>query len=72
MAGNIDEWVNEWYDIAYYSSTPGTRTLLAQLLEARKLTGEEIFGHIGLNSTRGMASNPSNAFDIGFRCAYPP
>ena len=74
MAGNVLEWVNDWYSESYYSVSPyanptgpdtGTRTLLR---------GGDWFNKSGLLRVayRFEAYEGGEFGNVGFRCAYPP
>jgi eukaryotic-like serine/threonine-protein kinase len=71
MAGNVSEWVNDWYDPIYYQSSPSLNPLGPDSGERRVLRGgsfnnrEHFLRIVGRN-----AYNPTDSYsDLGFRCA---
>lgn len=71
MAGNVLEWVADWYAEDYYARSPASNPLGPEGGEYRGLRGGSWFGY-GLNARvafRGRI-NPNAALgNIGFRCA---
>jgi formylglycine-generating enzyme required for sulfatase activity len=71
MAGNIFEWVNDWYGEAYYSSAPSSNPSGPESGQYRSVRGssfETDFDQI--ESAIRHYLNPSNhRRDTGFRCA---
>jgi formylglycine-generating enzyme required for sulfatase activity len=73
MAGNVWEWVADWYSEAYYKSSPPSNPLGIDQGRARVLRG----GSWNRDPADIRASNrvnyaPTyNNFDAGFRCAKP-
>jgi formylglycine-generating enzyme required for sulfatase activity len=71
MAGNVMEWVADWYDASYYSNSPSSNPLGPDSGQDRVLrssswldTGMEVF-----SASRG-ANDPTLKYDlVGFRCA---
>ena len=70
MAGNLSEWCWDWYDAAYYSSSPGTDPLGPASGFGRVSRG----GAWALNASGARCASrygnaPANGnYDFGFRC----
>jgi eukaryotic-like serine/threonine-protein kinase len=71
MAGNVEEWVMDWYDDAYYSQSPGSNPTGPSSGEYRVLRGGSFdFGISRLRSANRNEGSPSfSGSDSGFRCA---
>jgi eukaryotic-like serine/threonine-protein kinase len=68
MAGNVQEWVADWFGADYYNNSPASNPLGPNLGQYRVLRGGSSFGDV--RSTYRNFSAPSYVqSDIGFRCA---
>jgi formylglycine-generating enzyme required for sulfatase activity len=70
MAGNVWEWVSDWYDDTYYSYSPSSDPLGANSGTYRTLRGDSWWGYsYGVRSADRNPFVPSkSANNIGFRC----
>ncbi len=75
MAGNVWEWVADWYSESYYAASPSQNPLGPDSGQYRVLRGgswgSEIIGASALPS-RGRGSIDDWKNGIGFRCARLP
>jgi len=74
MAGNVREWVSDWYDESYYSSLPDRNPTGPTSGTARGLRGggwSDPPRRISTSARYKLELNQSG-FDIGFRCAAAP
>jgi len=71
MAGNVQDWVNDWYDYDYYSSSPERNPQGADSGEYRVLRGGVWYNQgDGIRSAvRYFNDPPSFSYDLSFRCA---
>ena len=77
MAGNVSEWVSDWYDRADYASLPLTNPIGPASGDARVLRGSAFSSDA--NDTNGLRTAARNAYPpdydteiFGFRCARSP
>lgn len=73
MAGNVWEWVLDWFDPGYYAGSPAENPAGAGDGEYRVVRGGSFPGGVGQIrvTTRGR-NLPGNGYNyVGFRCAKP-
>ena len=71
MAGNVSEWVSDWYSIEYYSISPLDNPTGPEDGDRRILRGGGLDSSpIRLRSADRLRNDPGNSyFNVGFRCA---
>jgi len=71
MAGNVWDWVNDWYDESYYVGSPGSSPPGPAAGTDKVLRGGAWYvGSTGLRTvTRYLAAPTTQGHYIGFRCA---
>lgn len=73
MAGNVWEWVSDWYSHSYYQDSPSANPLGPETGQYRIVRGGAwTFSGNDLHISRRVSSSPDTATDeTGFRCVIP-
>jgi len=72
LAGNVSEWVQDWYGSNYYASSPYQSPLGPEAGEYRILRGGSWFNSAhSLRTTFRLWNYPNlHSETVGFRCAH--
>jgi len=71
LAGNVYEWVTDWYSETYYENSPASNPLGPDTGEIRVLRGGSWFYSASSIRLRDRLDPIWANYDIGFRCSRP-
>jgi serine/threonine-protein kinase len=73
MAGNLKEWVADWYEMSYYGSSPSSNPTGPATGQYKVLRGGSWYSNEYLvrSSDRHWIEPDTREITIGFRCALP-
>lgn len=69
MAGNVSEWINDWYSHTYYQSSPSSNPLGPDTGQYRVMRGGSWYGGGFGAVTRDWNDSTNTSYSLGFRCA---
>ncbi len=70
MAGNVFEWISDWYNETYYQSSPSSNPLGPDLGQYRVQRGSSWDDEYYLRTTTRASISPDTViYFVGFRCA---
>ncbi len=69
MAGEVWQWVNDWYDSNYYSNSPSSDPLGPASGQYRVLRGGTWYRHLVRSANRDGGAPTDTSDGVGFRCS---